>query len=84
MNNLYKNGNWVSGFIDTASERYQYAAKVYAEKSEDYGINGGNVSKLEIRIDGIVVVNYDRGWDVEPSTEEAQGVVALILKKYEI
>ena len=40
-------------------------AKVYDEASEDYGINDGRVSKLQIDDDmGKVVFNYDRGHDV--------------------
>lgn len=42
--------------------------KAYDEPSR-WGINGGRISKLTIKIDGKVTCNYDRGWDVEPQDE---------------
>jgi hypothetical protein len=57
--------NWVSGKCD----KYHFEAKLFDEGSE-YGINGGRVSKLFIADDDdYTLVNYDRGWDVEPSVE---------------
>ena len=38
-----------------------YWVKHYEEPSETYGINGGKISKLMIKIDGQIVCNYDRG-----------------------
>jgi len=54
---------------------------VYDEGSE-YGIDGGRVSKLEIRQDGKTVVNYDRGWDIEPEDQNAQLAMEIILHEY--
>lgn len=45
---------------------FSYCAKVYDEPSQ-FGIDGGRVSKLEVRKDGKTILNYDRGWDVKPS-----------------
>lgn len=55
---------------------YWVEAKVY-ETGSEYGIEGGRVSKLAIRrrvisrySDRLVlVVSYDRGWDIRPTTE---------------
>lgn len=58
---------WVGGFAN----EYRYQAKVYDGDSDDYGINGGRVSKLEIwPKDGTCresIVRYDRGWDITPN-----------------
>ena len=42
-----------------------YWVKSFDEGSE-WGINGGRISKLTIKIDGKITANYDRGWDIEP------------------
>ena len=57
--------------------------KAYEEGS-DYGINGGKISKLLIKIDGKVVVSYERGWDVEPDTNDQDVMVAysILLNEY--
>ena len=39
-----------------------YWVKHYEEPSETYGINGGRISKLMIKVDGVITANYDRGW----------------------
>lgn len=56
--------------------RCEFQAKVYEEPSE-YGIDAGRVSKLAIRIDGKVVCNYDRGWDMEPQTRAAKQFIFI-------
>lgn len=38
----------------------------FDEPSKEYGIDGGCISKLEIRKSNKVVCNYDRGWDIKP------------------
>ena len=60
-----------------------YWVKAYEEGS-DYGINGGKISKLLIKIDGKVVVSYERGWDVEPDTNDQDVMVAysILLNEY--
>jgi len=64
---------------------YDYWVKHYGEPSEVYGLNGGCISKLEIRkhSESQTLVNYDREWDVEvPDDADAQAVYTLLLKKY--
>lgn len=55
--------------------------KDYEEPSE-YGINGGKISKLQIKIDGKTVCNYDRGWDVKPTCKEAEITLSILLNAY--
>jgi len=38
----------------------------FSEPSKEFGIDGGYVSKLTVTDGKKKVVNYDRGWDVEP------------------
>ena len=68
-----------NGSLKIGNQIVTYCAKVYGEPSEDYGIEGGKVSKLEIRLSDYPVARYDRGWDIEPETENAQLAVAAIL-----
>jgi len=53
----------------------------FEEPSELYGIDGGKISKLEIRKGRVVVCNYDRGWDIEP-TKDVKDFYDEIIKKY--
>ena len=56
------NSNWVEGVCG----EYRFQAKLFDEGSE-FGIDEGRVSKLAIQdANGDWVVNYDRGWDIEP------------------
>ena len=74
----FKNG-WVEGIVGP----YRWQAKVYDEGSE-YGINGGRVSKLAIwDKKKRCIVNYDRGWDIEPKTVKAQKALEKVLELFE-
>ena len=59
-----------------------YWVKHYEEPSEEYGINGGKISKLMIKINGTVTANYDRGWDIEPTCKEAELALCILLNNY--
>ena len=76
---------WSEGIITcpTTGGKYKYWVKHYDESSH-FGIDGGKISKLTIRKldESRDLVNYDRGWDVEPNTDEVNAVYAIILKKY--
>lgn len=48
----------------------------------DYGIDEGRISKLTISMDGVDVVNYDRGWDIKPEIEIAEIALAILLMEY--
>ena len=55
-----------------------YQVKYYEEPST-YGIKGGRISKLMIRINGKVTCNFDRGWDIEPEDRESQLALAILM-----
>ena len=66
---------WHDGFIGDCS----WEAKVYSKPSV-FGIDNGNVSRLRVKDeDGIVVINYDRGWDVEPETNKLRQLLKDLL-----
>lgn len=79
---------WHEGTIgipqkDGSSKIAHYWVKAFEEGSE-WGINGGKISKLSIKIDGEWVVNYDRGWDVKPAEDDeaAQLAYCILLNEY--
>jgi hypothetical protein len=37
---------------------------------------------MELRVNGKVTLNYDRGWDIEPEDEASQLAYAALLKQY--
>lgn len=79
---------WHEGTIgipqkDGSSKIAHYWVKAFEEGSE-WGINGGKISKLSIKIDGEWVANYDRGWDVKPADDDeaAQLAYCILLNEY--
>ena len=78
---------WHEGTIGIPKEGHNriahYWVKSYARKSR-YGIEGGKISKLLIRIEGETVANYDRGWDIKPAEDDeaAQIAYAILLNEY--
>jgi len=75
-------GNWYESREDFDGENELIVtAKVYEEPS-CYGINGGKISKLEIRVGSEVIANYNRGWDIQVP-EEAQMLYESILTYFE-
>lgn len=80
---------WLEGTIgipaNKATEKeyiaVHYSIKVYDEPSK-FGINHGKISKLELKQDGKIVVNYDRGWDIRPTTKEAEIALCILLDQH--
>ena len=75
---------WKEGIIgiptkDGEYKKVKYWVKHFDEPSEDYGINGGKISKLSLKMDGKWIANYDRGWDIEPADENTQLALELLL-----
>ena len=58
-----------------------YWVKHFEEGSE-FGIDGGRISKIMIKVNGKITLNYDRGWDVEPEDEATQMAYAILLQQY--
>ena len=73
---------WTNGSLLIDGTVVKYWVKHYDEPSEDYGINGRRISKMELRVGGKVTLNYDRGWDIEPKDEPSQLAYAVLMKQY--
>lgn len=73
---------WEQGSLLIENTVVKYWVKHYDEPSETYGIEGGRISKIMLKVDGEITLNYDRGWDVEPEDEASQLAYAVLLKKY--
>lgn len=59
-----------------------YWVKHYQNPSK-YGINNGRISKLMLKIDGKIVCNYDRGWDIRPTNTAAEAALEILLYEYD-
>ncbi|GHU82585.1 hypothetical protein FACS1894196_1130 [Clostridia bacterium] len=77
---------WSKGTIWTIDTKvgYDYWVKHYEEGSSEFGIDGGRISKLTIRRHGERkdLASYDRGWDMEPATDEIKAICDLVLQKF--
>lgn len=71
---------WIIGNVFYKGIRYHFETKTFLEKSV-FGINKGCISKLMIYQKGLVV-NYDRGWDIKPKTENVKTVYRALLRKF--
>ena len=69
---------WKEGSIKVHDSIFHYWMKQFDEGSES-GIDGGRISKLTIKCNGITVCNYDRGWDIKPETPDAQLALEILL-----
>lgn len=69
---------WSEGTIGIpeADDKYKvihYWVKHYEEPSDEYGINGGKISKLTLKVDG---------GDIEPTCKEAEMALGILLNNY--
>lgn len=73
---------WTEGTFTIDGICFSYEAKVYIKGSE-YGINGGQISKLRIEHNDEVIVQYNRGgWLLKPKTELAEKALEYVLNLY--
>lgn len=78
---------WREGIIgipdkDGGYKKVKYWIKAYEEPSVDFGINGGKISKLSLKMDDEWIANYDRGWDLEPTCKEAELALCILLNEH--
>ena len=82
LQNLSDDPTWIIGNITINNETYRVNAKVFLEDSE-YGINGGPVSKLWVSDSNKdTIINYDRGWDVEPANKELYNIILKLVQDF--
>jgi len=72
---------WSEGSIKIGSNIIRYWIKHFEEASV-FGIEEGRISKLMLKCAGRVIANYDRGWDIEPSGNDAEIALAILMEKY--
>lgn len=78
---------WHEGTIgiptkDGGYHAVHYWVKHFDEPNETYGINGGKISKLSLKLSGQWIASYDRGWDIEPTCQEAELALCILLNNY--
>ncbi len=54
----------------------------YFDEGSEFGIDGGRISKLSIKIDGKITCCYDRGWDEEPEDDATGAALAILIREY--
>lgn len=71
-------GTWVDGTI--AGHRFQVLVFEDHAESKEFEIETSRISKLWLRreADRQVVANFDRGWDVQPATNDAKTIVDFL------
>lgn len=75
---IEKSYNWKTWKEDG----FEISVLTFEEKSEEYSIDGGRISKLQIRKpNGEILCSYDRDWDKKP-TDEVKSLYDKIIKKY--
>jgi len=71
-------GTWVKGTLNG----HRFDALVFSEHAEsaDYELDDSRISKLWVQsLDNHkVVANFDRGWDIRPTTKMAQAIVDFL------
>ncbi len=71
-------GAWVQGTIS----EHRFDALIFPEHAEqpDYELDDSRISKLWVQriSDRATVANFDRGWDVRPTTPVAKQIVDLL------
>jgi hypothetical protein len=71
-------GTWVKGTIGG----HRFDALVFPEHAEhpDYELGESRISKLWVQriSDRVMVANFDRGWDVRPTTPVAEQIIDLL------
>lgn len=80
---------WKEGIIDIPASKtsnrgvvsVHYILKLYDEPSK-FGIHNGKISKLQLKDNGEIVANYDRGWDICPVTREAEIALCILLNQH--
>ena len=59
----------------------RYTVKHFEEGSR-FGIDGGRISKLAIRIGGKTTCRYDRGWACGPEDDATKAALAILIMEY--
>ena len=71
-------GTWVSGTI--AGHTFQVLVFENHAETEENELGTSRISKLWLRrqTDRLVVANFERGWDLQPTTDDARAIVDFL------
>ncbi len=71
-------GTWVIGTI--AGHKFNVLVFPEHAESPDYELEDSRISKIWLQriSDKATVVNFDRGWDIRPTTKAAQAIVDFL------
>jgi len=73
---------WTMAIATVNGKKFQIQMVKFDEPSR-FGIRHGRISKLWAREEnGAEIINYDRGWDIRPATDEGKAILAAITKQY--
>ena len=72
---------WAEGSLKVYNSVFHYWVKHFDERSQ-FGINGGRISKMMLKRDGKIVLNYDRGWDIEASDPDTELARDILIHEY--
>lgn len=70
----------LSGYVNRYPD-YQFNAKVH-DRGSAFGIDGRRISKLDVRRGGELVIQYDRGWSIEPRASRERKVLKAIVASF--
>ena len=61
---MWKEGTIGIPQLDGKNHVIHFWVKHFDAPSEEYGINGGKISKFSLKLNGEWISNYDIGWDI--------------------
>lgn len=67
---------------DGTNHIIHFWVKHFEEPSEEYGLDGDRISKLNLKLNGEWIANYDRGWNTESTYQEAEICFSILLNAY--
>lgn len=81
MTNGWKEGT-IGSPIGSKDTRIAHYWVKTADEDQEAGM--GKIIKLQIKIDGETVVNYDRGWDIKPNKKDQLQMIAynILTREY--
>ncbi len=72
---------WTNGVIKIDKISVTFSVKHFEEPNE-FGIDEGRISKLELRVKGKIVANYDRGWDIRSTDDAVEKALQYVIGTY--
>jgi hypothetical protein len=79
---MWKEGTIRIPQLDGKNHIIHFWIKYFEEPSEEYGLDGGRISKLSLKLNGEWIANYDRCWDIDPTCKDAEICLSILLNSY--